>query len=352
MDWGMERIYPNLYIVLLGPAAQTRKSTALRIGEDLVKDLQIPMIGQDNSPEAVIREIKRSVRVFNEGNVARFQSAVSCFASELAVFLGRQNTEFQAYMTDWYDSPAEWKRTTKHQGVDDISGMCFNLIGAMAPDWIPFVFSPESIGGGFTSRVVFVSETRKAKTIANPNKFPIDKELRLKLLHDLERVSSMVGGFTMSPAAEAFYEAWYEKDDAGIQKGDFPVPDRNFHTYCGRRGTLLRKISMAVAASQSDELVVELNHIQEALRYMTAAERNMPGTFSAVGRSALSAQLTIVTTMIAARGTVDRSDLMRELHKDISVTDLEEIERTLEASQIIRISKDTMRGRTTYEWLG
>src|SRR3990167_7035930 len=54
MDWGTERIFPNLYIVLLGPAAQTRKSTALRIGEDLVKSINIPMIGQDNSPEAVI----------------------------------------------------------------------------------------------------------------------------------------------------------------------------------------------------------------------------------------------------------------------------------------------------------
>lgn len=352
MDWGMERIYPNLYIVLLGPAAQTRKSTALRIGEELIKDINIPMIGQDNSPEAVIREIKKSVTNFNDGTVIRMQSAVVCFASELAVFLGRQNAEFQAYLTDWYDSPSEWTRTTKHQGVDDISGLCFSIIGAMAPDWIPHVFTPESIGGGFTSRVMFVPEYKKAKTIANPNKAPPMNGRRDRLVADLQVINNtMKGPFFLSDKAEKFYEDWYTEDDRLLQEGDFAVPDRAFHTYCGRRPTLLRKVSMCLSASRGNSQVVELEDIERALDWMEEAETKMPGTFSSVGRSSQSSALSAFEQMLKTKGRVMRSEFMIAMSQDISSDDFDSVARTMEATKQIKVSIHE-NGDTEYIWKG
>lgn len=350
MDWGMERIFPNLYITLLGPAAQTRKSTALRIGEELVKDLDIPMIGQDNSPEAVIREIKKSATNYNDGTEIKMQSAVVCFSSELAVFLGRQDADFQAYLTDWYDSPSEWTRTTKHQGVDDISGLCFTLIGAMAPDWIPHIFTPESIGGGFTSRIMFVSEQKKAKTIANPNKSPPTNGRRGRLLGDLQTISRMVGAFTLSPDAEKFYEEWYVEDDARLQDGEYAVPDRAFYTYCGRRPTLLRKVSMCLSAARRSSNVVELVDIQTALAWMEEAESKMPGTFAAVGRSAHSTQIAAFQSMLLQKREMTKSEFMRAMLQDMSVDELDSIERTMESTHNIKIIRDTENNDTIYKW--
>lgn len=352
MDWGMERIYPNLYIVLLGPAAQTRKSTALRIGEEIVKDINIPMIGQDNSAEAVIREIKKSVTSFNDGSVIRMQSAVVCFASELAVFLGRQDADFQAYLTDWYDSPSEWTRTTKHQGVDDISGMCFTLIGAMAPDWIPHVFTPESIGGGFTSRIMFVPEVRKAKTIANPAKYPPPNGRRDKLVTDLQSINNNLhGAFTLSKDAMQFYEDWYIADDERLQEGVFAVPDRAFHTYCGRRPTLLRKVAMCVSTSRGNSMSVELEDIQRALAYMEESEVKMPGTFAAVGRSAQSSQIAAFRQTLQSQGEMLRSKFMISMMQDMSVDDLDGIEKTMEATRQLKITR-LEDGDTLYRWAG
>lgn len=351
MDWGMERIYPNLYIILLGPAAQTRKSTALRVGEEIVKDINIPTIGQDNSAEAVIREIKKSSTNFNDGTIIRMQSAVVCFASELAVFLGRQDADFQAYLTDWYDSPSEWTRTTKHQGVDDISGLCFNLIGAMAPDWIPHVFTPESIGGGFTSRIVFVSEQRKAKTIANPNKSPPSNGRRGHLVADLQRINNMHGAFTLSLEAEKFYEDWYERDDARLQGGTYAVADRAFHTYCGRRPTLLRKISVCISASRSSCMVVDLVDIQQALSMMEEAEAKMPGTFASVGRSAQSAQTAIFVNMLKDKKILKKSEFLQGMYQDMSVDEFDGVEKTVDAARLIKIIR-LENGDTEYKWKG
>lgn len=350
MQWGMETIYPNLYIVLVGPAATTRKSTALRIGEQIYKELHLPIIGQDNSPEAVIRTIKTSQVNFFDGPAVKFQSAVTCFASELAVFLRKQDTEFQAYLTDWYDSPQQWTRTTKHQGVDDVSGLCFNLLGAMAPDWIPHVFVPESIGGGFTSRIVFVNENKKAKTVANPNKVLGDPSVQDRLISDLERIHNLVGQYIFSREAEQFYEDWYAKDDAAMQEGTFAVGDPAFHHYCGRRGTLVKKISMAVAASRHDDLVISLADITDALAYMTEAEAKMTGLFAAVGRSERAGVTEAIRALLETRKKMKRSQVLREFQRDLTLEDLESIEKTLDAMKTVKLTRLTDEQDTLYEY--
>lgn len=350
-EWGMETIYPNLYIVLLGPSAQTRKSTALEVGEGLIRDLNIPRIGQDNSPEAIIREIKKSITNFNDGTTVRLQSAVVCFASEVAVFLGRQNSDLQVYLTNWYDCPTEWTRTTKHQGVDDISGLCFNLVGAMAPDWIPHVFTPESIGGGFTSRIMFVPETRKGKTIANPSKYPLPNGRRAKLLADLQGMqSTFKGRFVFSPEAEEFYEDWYTKDSYDIENGKFCVPDKAFHGYCGRRATMLRKVSMVISASRRDTQVIELADIQAALSYMTESEAKMPGMFAAVGRSSQSSQVAVFKKALRENGKLTRSSFLRNMTHEMTVDDFDIIERTLEATHEMKTTRLIEKNDTLYEW--
>lgn len=352
-DWGMERIFPNLYIVLLGPAAQTRKSTALRVGEELIKDLNIPIIGQENSRESIVRDIKKSVTNFNDGTMVRMQSAVVCFASELAVFLGKQNTELQADLTDWYDSPNEWIRSTKHQGVDDISGLCFNLVGAMAPDWIPHVFAPESIGGGFTSRIMFVPEFRKAKTIANPYKYPPPNGQRAHLLADLQDINTnMIGLFEFDQEAMDFYEDWYTKDSEAIEIGKYAVDDRSFYTYCGRRPTMLRKVSMCLSAARDSSKLIKLEDIQTALAWMEEAEKRMPGTFAAVGRSSHAAQVAAFKAMLKEHGELNKSTFLRLTSQDMSVDDFDAIERTLEASHEIKVNRLTEVNDTHYKWLG
>lgn len=352
MDWGHERIYSNLYICLLGDAALTRKSTAIKIGEVLVKSLNIPMIGQSNSPEAVTRDMKNSAKQFFEQQTVKNQSAACCFASEMAVFLGRQNISFQANLTDWFDSPDEWKYTTKHQGVDDISGLCFNLVGGMAPDWIPHIFAPESIGGGFTSRILFIHESRKGQTVADPNLYPTDHKLRRALESDLEKISTLIGPFHLADDARKHYVNWYERQDKLMAKGQFPVPDSNFRHYCGRRGTLVRKLCISISAARGDSRIVSLADIKWALAQMEDIESRMVGIFASVGRSTTAYQGALVRSTLALRGRMLRSDLLKEVYSDVSLKDLEDIERTLAAAKLIKINILPDKHDTLYRWIG
>src|SRR5229473_4195841 len=79
LKWGHQTIYPNLYIILVGPSGQSRKSEPVTIAREFIERLQVPMIGEDNSMEAVIREMKNAVTSFTDKVSGRicFQSAVS-----------------------------------------------------------------------------------------------------------------------------------------------------------------------------------------------------------------------------------------------------------------------------------
>src|SRR3990167_8712480 len=175
LDWGFERIYPNMYIVLVGPSGRSRKGIALGIGKSILSEIGgITMTSENATREALIRAMKGAVTNFQMPNTGQilFHCSITCFSEELSVFLGQNDIKFLASLTDWYDSKDNWTYETKGTGKDHLQGLCFNLLGATAPDWLQSRLPQEAVGGGFTSRVIFVVEDKKGKTVPKPNPPP------------------------------------------------------------------------------------------------------------------------------------------------------------------------------------
>ncbi len=264
MRLGHSTLYPNNYIVLVGPSANARKGEPLVIARDIIDELNIYTIGEDSTPEALIRDIKGSELTYQDPSTGdwKWHSSVTGFIEELAVFTGHQNTSFLAYLTNWYDSRDKWTRRTKHQGVDEIIGMCFNFLASTAPDWLPHILTKEAIGGGFTSRCIFVVEDRKRKTVLDPNANMPSPKLREDLIHDLEIINTIVGQYDWDKQAKQEYEDWYAEHDRRVTGGESLLGDPILDGYVGRRPSHIRKISMVCAASHSDELVITSEDFQ------------------------------------------------------------------------------------------
>lgn len=158
LRWPPEIIYPNFYIVLVGPTGKCRKGTAMRLARDIVKDAALPVVAESITREQLIRRMSKAVNNFTDATTGaiRFHCSLHCMSPELSVFLGKEEVRFMADLTDWYDCADEWKYETKHQGYDHIQGVCFNLLGATAPDWFTTMLPKAAIGGGFTARIIFV----------------------------------------------------------------------------------------------------------------------------------------------------------------------------------------------------
>jgi len=181
LKWGFEKIHPNLFVVLVGPSGKARKGVAIGIAKSML--VQVPGIAvspEATTREAVISAMKRAITNYQdpEDNAIKFHCSLTAFSEELSVFLGQNDIKFLANLTDWYDSKDSWSYETVGRGRDSLQGLCFNLLGATAPDWLQSMLPQEAVGGGFTSRIIFVVEDKKEKL--SPSILSLTKSLLLK----------------------------------------------------------------------------------------------------------------------------------------------------------------------------
>jgi hypothetical protein len=327
MHWGRSTIYPNLYIVLVGPSGRARKGTALEYGKPLLKGVGAKVIEGAITREKLIRRMGDSVTNFADdvGN-PRFQCATTCISDELSVFLGQGNIKFLADLCNWYDCPEQWVYDTKGQGTDKLEGVCFNLIGATAPDWLPSILPQEARGGGFTSRTVFVVEEDKGKVVPIPK---YDTKLEKILYQDLERIFLLSGEFKFTKKGLDYYVNWYEEQEKEIARGNPPVPDPKMAGYCERRATLLRKLSIIVSVSEGDSRNVGAAHIRRALDLLIRVEKKMPRVFSGLGQARYALATEILLNFIVKHKTVTRSQVLKFFFRDIDSYTFEVAVQTL-----------------------
>jgi hypothetical protein len=353
MKWGYSEIYPNQYIVIIGPSGN-RKAEPIVIAREYAAHLGIPLVSEAITRQALYKRMKESISNYKRPDTGAISFHCSMFGAfeEMAVFLGDGDTQFLAALTNWYDSREQWTYETKNMGTDKIQGVCFNALGSMAPDWITACLPHTAIGGGFTSRIIFVVEHHKGKTVADPNEHKIDSKLKGNLLIDLERIFSLVGEMKFDKKALEAYKAWYQDDEYKAANGVVPIQDPRFGGYNSRRATHVKKISMAISASRSDNLVITESDFQRALNLMLQAEVMMADVFGKVGTSVYAEQSVIVMDFIKARGEVKKSTLLRALFRDIDNRALLEIESMLQTTGIITVTRNQMERDCLYRWVG
>lgn len=354
LEWGFETIYPNIYVVLVGPSGKARKGIAIGIAKDMLSDVTgVTIAPNSTSREALVKKMKESGGNYNipgTGQI-KYHCSVTIFSEELSVFLGQKDTKFLANLTDWYDSKDRWEYETIGRGNEFINGVCCNFLGGTAPDWIQSMLPQEAIGGGFTARIIFVVEETKGKTVPKHTLSTSDLRLREALVNDLSRINNMAGPFSFDKDGERTYTQWYENYDKELASGKYPVNDPRFSSYCERRATHLRKVAMLMSASRGDSMQITSHDITRALEVMNKAEMKMHKTFGGLGRSKIAGITHDVLEFIQQLGSVPRSTLLVKFHNDVTVQDLKMIEDLMDQMKVVETTI-LSGGEKIYKWKG
>lgn len=353
--WGFEKIHPNLYTVLVGPSGKTRKGVALGIAKEILSNVPGMSIAPEaTTREAVIQAMKRAVTNYQDpaNALIKFHCSLTAFSEELSVFLGQNDIKFLATLTDWYDSKDNWTYETIGRGRDSLQGVCFNLLGATAPDWLQSMLPQEAVGGGFTSRIIFVVEDRKGKTVPKHDLTSEERALGEALARDLERVNQLAGSFRFSPDGEQAYVQWYEEQDSKLSNGDYPIEDPRFAGYCERRPTHLRKVMMLMSASRSDNLTIERIDFDRAIKVLKSTEMKMHSTFGGLGQAKYSDATEKIMNYIQAIGVTTRSLVLAKFYRDVDSPTLKVVEEVMEQMKVVKITIQPERRDKVYEWIG
>lgn len=357
LNWGLGRtIYPNLYVVLIGPSGRTRKGVAIGVAKDFLKSIPGVTVTPESSSgrQAMILAMKRALVNFTDptdGKI-KFHSAVTAFSEELSVFLGQGDIAYLSNLTDWYDSKDDWEYETVGRGKDTLQGLCLNLMGGTAPDWIQSMIPQEAVGGGFTSRVIFIVEENKRKLV--PKYIPTQAEIDLKeiLLRDLERIAQLGGEITFDPKAEKLYVDWYIQQDTEFAAGKPAVSDHRFAGYCERRATHLQKLMLLTSASRGDDLTILPEDFFLAKKLLESAEVNMGKTFGSLGKSKVSEPTDQVMLFVKKLGITTRKLVLQQFYRDIDPDTLSKIEVTMIQMGVARITMMPEQKDKKYEWIG
>jgi hypothetical protein len=326
LNMGHFEIYPNMYIVLVGPPG-CRKNAAINIAIKLLQN--IPEIKY--SADAITREAL--IQVMNEAQTddvllngkAYIHSSLTIISKELSVFVGTKNMDLLTLLTDLYDPHDKWVYRTKGKGINEIIGVWLNLLGGTTPAWLMGSIPMDAIGGGFTSRIIFVVEERSRKRVAFPFLTEADKLLQIKLLHDLGEIAMLRGEFKLTPEARDWFIAWYEPPVNELEI------DLRFQGYYERRHVHLLKTAMIISASFSDDMVVKESHLKLALQSIEQIEGRMVNAFGSTGRSTAAADTgDVLNIIVKHRKGISRTDLIRKVWRDVSYGDLDNILKSLE----------------------
>jgi len=84
--------------------------------------------------------------------------------------------------------------------------------------------------------------------------------LRVKLVHDLKVIAKLSGGYKITDKAREWYENWYTR----VFRPE-TTPYATLDGYFGRKHDTLLKVAICMAASKSNNLVVDEIEMMMAL---------------------------------------------------------------------------------------
>ena len=333
----------NSYIILVAPPGIVSKSTTASIGMNLLKEVPGINFGPDVVTwQKLVEDMAKANEMvyWPEKEVYLPMSCVTISSSEFGNLLDPTNRDMVDVLVSlWDGQPGAFKKSTKTSGNDQIENPWINIIACTTPAWISGNFPEYMIGGGFTSRCLFVYAEEKRKLVAYPADAvpPNFDESRTKLVADLERISTMVGEFTLSPAAKAWGKDWYAKHYANPHKH---LSQEQFGGYLARKQTHIHKLAMVLSAARSSQLVIQDETLIRAADLVNELELDMPKVFNKIGLNPMTKALSDLSEIVQRSGAIRREELYRRLTRQLTWFDFSKILQSAIEAGYVRLSQE------------
>jgi hypothetical protein len=351
LPYGIETIYPNMYVLIIGPPA-SRKAAPINLSKKLLSELQITVSKDSGSKRALTKQMAAAVdkeKFFDSrAKEWRPQSAISIISRELSSLLAVDPKTMIEFLTDGYDCADKWEYGTSEKGEDILYYNCINCLLGTTPGWFANNLPQEAIGSGWTSRHVIIYGDRVYKRVPRPDLTERQKRVYKSLVNDLQLIYGLVGEMTWTPEAGSYFDSWYMQIDEHLRK----IKDERLAPFGGRIHVHIIKAAMVLHVDRSDELVLETDDIGRAIDLVW---RTIPGAsqaFGGFGPSKTSVEVHRIEQQVKLTRVVSFEELLATNLRNCNKTELREILETLVAAGKIKELIDKQKGKLFYEWKG
>lgn len=295
---GSWEAYPHLYTMFVSPPGQGRKTTTIDYADDLLGEIQSVQVASNAMTQQVLMK-----RLADSTD-----ASISIRSKEFGTFYKPSGDVMIDFLTDLYDGKRDHSSDTLSRGVEFASKPCVNLLAATTPKWLSENLSESMVGGGFTSRVVFVYEERVRRRQMFYESLDLSAldVLKKRLVADLHHLSSNIEGeFSLDDECKSYIEGWYRSTADKYMK-----EDHRLHGYYERKPAHALKVAMLMHLSYSDELILHEQDFKSALSIMKQIENNMVQVFRNVGKNVYAIDMDQIKEFIIEKGSVKRAELL------------------------------------------
>ena len=322
-------VYLNWYIILAAESGTTRKSTAVSaITRLLDRDRSMLLTGK-TSPESLELMLHERSRQCNE-------SAITFSVSELVTILGREGymSAMPGLLTDLYDSPKlRTSPGTLKTGPLEQHNVYINFLSASTPAWLVTAINPSVIEGGFTSRVIFIQEESRKRSIAWPQKRNDGDTTRLsRLLRSTTDQARDVSSIQISQKGLKKFTSWYNSRATHNDpfQASFEAREDDHTLRCA-----------ACLCINDGTLEIQSKHIATAIKLIKRVKEKSTGLFG--GNFSQSARLADAVTrlreILLEHGTdaIKHSDLQRKMQHRLDAKELKVLIKVMHESGMVQI---------------
>lgn len=337
---GTYKIYPNLYLLIIGPSSTFRKSFSQRLAISLIREIvpDFPLMDV-SSTETLLAEMARQDR-------SPYGSAIYTI-DEFSAFMKKARTsQHFAHMMEKLSSLFDHDTIHRRVGTnEETKTIChveepfLNLSAACSFDWLTRYTETSDITGGFLARFLWIVETYKHGEHWSEPK-PGDNLKRCYIIKRLNEAKDLVlGEMKWSGEAKIRWDAWYSDFRKRNTGGKW---DANYERMTGQ----VRKIAMLNAA-QGLRLEINVEDLDSAIQMAEPLVKCLNEIVIGESREEIKRNKIFSYIRRRAPHAVKRSELQNNVN-DLDSWSLDNHVRTLldmEKIEVVTDSLDKKPGR-------
>jgi hypothetical protein len=342
VDQGHYQVYPNMYVVLVGPPGN-RKTSAMNVCKDLLRDVSdIPFSAECQTKESLVKELVTYERIFTPSDPSlegiKYTPMTIC-VTELSQFLGAASAHMIDFLTTIYDSK-HYDVKTKNKGSETVTGPYIVLLGCTTPAWITARLRDDVISGGFSRRALFIYEWEKVSRITFPHVSESARQAWTRLVDYGIVLKKVHGPMRWTADAMTFYDSWYQK---------LVIPtDPTISGYFESKHDQLLKIATLISLSENLEMRLEQQHLEMGLELLQLVEKNLSRVFEGIGRNELNSVAAKIVDILN-HGMLPEKKLQSIMYREASGDELYKIIQHLQQTdKIERLQVETPGQPTRY----
>lgn len=344
LDFNYFRVYPNFYVILVGPSG-ARKSSATNVAIEIAAGGGIRKFSDKITGAALIKDLSANPVKFLTGTQINLCSPVLIYASELGVFMGPDayGSGVIADLTDLYDCPSKWEKKTISRDAETIIAPYVSMLAASTTQTLKDVIPPGAVGQGFTSRILFVWGGGRRQRVPVPEWSVKQDEIKKALVEDLRHIGSLDGNFTFAPDGLRRYREHYLSRPEPEEEFD----DERLRGYSSRKDIHILKLAMALSLAERDDLTIIEKDIEAAIDAFRWLDSGLSSVFSGHGIASTSQDVIRIYEQIKkachANGYATHADIIRKNFAHVDNASIAMILATLKDSGAI--SEEYQRGQ-------